>query len=108
METLLDNAQDFIKEGVCIIHFEAKWCAPCKQVNAELRGLEKDFAEVKFGRVDVDASSMASRKYVIVSVPTIIIFKEGEELERFVGNVSAELVRLELAMKLGKHIEGLQ
>ncbi len=75
-----------IKEGVVMVDFWATWCGPCRRQAPIVEELAKDFAgKVKVGKVDVDKNKSVSQKYIIRSIPTIIIFKEGKVVERLVG-----------------------
>ena len=65
--------------------FYAEWCGPCKALTPILENIKPKFSNVKFENIDVDAQFEIASKYVIRSVPTIIIEKDGKEVERFAG-----------------------
>ena len=91
----------FIKEGVSFIDFFAEWCMPCVMMGPIVEDLSEEFTKkMKFGKVNVDDDSEIANKYEIQSIPTFIIFKDGEVAERVTGAMNQE----ELADLIKKHI----
>ena len=73
-------------EGVVVVDFFATWCAPCQMLAPVLIELEKKYGdEVEFYKVNIDESEDAAIRYGVSSVPTLIFFKNGEEIDRQVG-----------------------
>ena len=72
-------------EGVCIIDFWAPWCAPCKMFGPIFEKVSKDYKDIKFIKVNVDESEDICKKYGIMSIPTTIAFKNGNEVKKNVG-----------------------
>lgn len=70
--------------------FYAEWCGPCKVLTPLMENVKTKFANVKFENVDIDSQFEIAQKYFVRSVPTVIIEKNGKEVERFVG-VQSEL-----------------
>lgn len=69
-----------------IVDFFATWCGPCKMLSPILEKVEEDSkGEFNIIKVDVDESYDVAKKYGIMSVPTMIIFKDGDEQEKIVG-----------------------
>ncbi len=69
-----------------IVDFFATWCGPCKMLSPILEKVEEDSkGDFNIVKVDVDESYDIAKKYGIMSVPTMIIFKDGEEQEKIVG-----------------------
>jgi len=65
--------------------FYATWCGPCKMLTPIMENIKGKFVDVKFEDVDVDSQFEIASKYSIRSVPTVIIEKDGKEVERFAG-----------------------
>lgn len=90
------NKKEFsetISKGVTVIDFFAEWCFPCKGQAAILSHLEENESveDVKFLKLDVDKDGRDfANDFEIKSIPTIIIFKSGQEKFRFVGVTTAE------------------
>jgi len=76
-----------ISKGNTVVKFSAKWCMPCQMLKPVYEELKNEINDVKFLEIDIDDSNVPSM-YSVRSVPTIILFKDGEEVERVVGNVS--------------------
>jgi len=65
--------------------FHAAWCGPCKMLAPVMEGIKPRFSNVNFVEIDVDTQFEEASKYFIRSVPTVIIEKDGKEVERFAG-----------------------
>lgn len=87
MQTL--NSKDFdaqISKGVVVVDFFATWCGPCKMMAPILEEVEADLeGKVKFFKVDVDENESLARKFGVLSIPTVIIFENGELREKHIG-----------------------
>ena len=72
-----------------LVDFWAEWCGPCKMIGPIVEELASEFDEkAVVGKVDVDANPEISAKFGIRSIPTILIFKNGEVVDKQVGVVS--------------------
>lgn len=83
------NSENFEKEVLnesktVLVDFYADWCGPCKMMAPIIEEVGKQI-QGKVGKVNVDKNQDLAMKYNIISIPTIIIFKEGKEVKRFVG-----------------------
>ena len=65
--------------------FYATWCGPCKMLTPIMENVKGKFVDVKFENIDVDSQFEIASKYSIRSVPTVIIEKDGKEVQRFPG-----------------------
>lgn len=71
---------------ICLVDFWADWCVPCKRVHPILEELDKEYAgKVKFFKVNVDENPELASKFKITSVPTMMVFKNGEPVDKIVG-----------------------
>ena len=77
-----NNLNELIKEGLCLVDFYAEWCGPCKMLTPVLESLED---QIKVIKVDIDKFEELAFEYRIMSVPTMIFFKDGEKKEELVG-----------------------
>ena len=90
------NEENFEKEvlkneGIVLVDFFATWCSPCKIMSPVIDEIaEENLDNVSVGKVDVDENPELSEKYGIMSIPTIVIFKNGEITKTFLGVTSKE------------------
>lgn len=88
-------------DGIKVVDFFATWCGPCKMLAPVLDELAEDFAgKVDICKVDIDESMNIARKYRVMSVPTVMIFKNSEAVETIVGYNDKE----EFAKLIEKHL----
>ena len=81
------------EKGYVIVDFFATWCGPCKVMSGIIDEIAEELSEVKVGKIDVDESSEIASEYGIMSIPTIIIFKDGEIVKTFVGVTDKEEIK---------------
>jgi thioredoxin 1 len=81
-----ENYDTTIREGISMIDFFAEWCGPCHALSPILDDIATKYeGRVKTFKVDVDASPQIAARYQIMSIPTIIFFKNGQIINTIVG-----------------------
>jgi thioredoxin 1 len=75
--------------GTTVKDFYADWCGPCKKQDPIIEDLEEEYPDVTFEKVDVDESPDVAQEYGVRSVPTIVVEKDGEVVEKFIGLTQA-------------------
>jgi thioredoxin 1 len=89
--TVIFSDQNFADEVVksdkpVMVDFWATWCGPCQMAGPVVDALADDYnGKVKIGKLDVDANPETAGKYGVMSIPTVIMFKDGKEVARKVG-----------------------
>jgi len=91
------------KEGVTnsklpvLVDFYAEWCGPCKLMPPVIEKLATEYeGKFKIGKFDVDANPEKSAEFMVQSIPTLIFFKDGREVDRLIGYKSEEVLRKKL------------
>lgn len=79
-----------------LVDFWAPWCGPCQMMGPIIEGLSLEVGDkIRIGKVNVDESPQISRKYNIMSIPSLIIFKDGEVLKQLTPGVHSKESLLE-------------
>jgi thioredoxin 1 len=82
-----DQAFDtMIAKGVTLVDFWAEWCGPCRQIAPIVESIAvENTGKLTVAKLDVDNNGETAMKYGVMSIPTLILFKDGEPVERLVG-----------------------
>ncbi|MBI2433567.1 MAG: thioredoxin [Candidatus Hydrogenedentes bacterium] len=95
------NFQTTVASGVTLVDFWAEWCGPCRMIAPVLEELGVDYqGRASVGKVNVDEAPGLAQQFGVSSIPTLLVMKNGQEVNRFVG-VTAKGV---LAQALDKAI----
>ena len=93
----LENMQEFNnlinKNEKTIIDFYADWCGPCKMLAPIYEELSGEVSSVYFAKVDVDNLQDIAQEYGIASIPTLLIFQGGREMNRHVGFATKDQIK---------------
>lgn len=80
------NFSEEIASGVVLVDFWASWCGPCKMIAPVLEELDAEIGnEVKIVKVDVDNNPATAAEYQVMSIPSLLLFKDGELAAKTVG-----------------------
>ena len=80
------------KEKTVLVDFFATWCGPCRMQGPIVEEIAKENDNIIVGKLDVDEVSEVAEKYNVYSIPTLLIFKNGELVRTFVGLTSKTIL----------------
>jgi len=90
------------RKGVALVDFWAEWCGPCKMIAPIVEQIaEENSDKMLVGKLDVDANGETAMKFGVMSIPTLILFKDGEPVERLVGYRPKEQLMAKIRPHLG-------
>ena len=91
-----ENFKETISTGLVIVDVWAPWCNPCKTLSPIIDEIGSHFGEsVLVGKLDADANSEIVKELGVRSIPTVLIYKDGEVVERFVGvKTKADIIEM--------------
>ncbi len=87
VEALTDSVfKESIAKGIVLVDFHAVWCGPCRVLSPIIEKIAEHFAKkIKVAKVDIDSEQTTAMEYRVTSVPTLILFKDGKEINRLIG-----------------------
>jgi len=85
IELKSNNFDSEIANGVTVVDFWAPWCGPCRMLTPTIEELSTEMPNVKFAKLNVDEAQDIAINYSVMSIPTIIIFKDGKAMESTIG-----------------------
>lgn len=84
-----ENGFDDLIKDIAVVDFYATWCGPCKMFGPVFEEVSNE-SNINFVKVDVDKENDIARVYGVMTIPTVILFKNGEEVKRNIGYMSKE------------------
>jgi len=101
MEVIFNDGnfnEEVLKSDIpVLVDFYADWCGPCKMMAPVVEKIAEKYAgKVKVGKLNVDASPASAAKYKVMSIPTFLVFKNGEVTGTLVGAVSQAALEAKL------------
>ena len=75
-----EKLEDLTKEGIVLVDFYADWCGPCKMLGRVLEDLDLNIV-----KVNTDNHTELAQKFGVMSIPTVLIYKDGEVVDKFIG-----------------------
>lgn len=95
MSVLVINKENFETEvlkaeGVVLVDFFAEWCGPCKMLSPIVDEIAEENSDVKVCKINVDSEPELAMRYNVMSIPTLVVIQNGNEVNKSVGLVSKE------------------
>ena len=92
------NFADTIGEGTVLVDFWAEWCGPCKAISPILDEIADEKAgAVTIAKLNVDDAPNTAREFEVMSIPTMIVFKDGQQVAKMIGAKAKDAILGELA-----------
>ena len=90
-----DNFQTEVEDfkGTVLLDFWASWCMPCRMLSPVVDEVAEEMSSVKVGKVNVDEQQSLAARFDVMSIPTLIVFKDGKEVHRSVGVIPKENIK---------------
>ena len=89
------------RKGLVLVDFWAPWCGPCKIIAPTLNEIAEETDKVTIAKLNVDHNQPVAKKYKVRNIPTMILFKDGREIKRFVGVKSKKQLMKEIISEAG-------
>jgi len=86
-------------EELVMVDFWAEWCGPCRALGPKLEEIAQEKGNIKVVKINIDQNKETAQKFGIRSIPTMILFKGGKDVETLMGNLPKE----EIAAKIDAH-----
>ena len=80
------------KEGLVLVDFFATWCGPCKMLSPIIEKIAGEYSDADIYKLDVDEAGDVAQAFGVYSIPTLIFFKDGKEVNRHVGFASEKMI----------------
>lgn len=77
-------------EGLVVVDFYAEWCGPCKMTGPTIDQLAEEIKDIRFVKVNVDENPDLANTYSVFSIPSFVVFKDGQIISQFSGAMSRE------------------
>ena len=102
LEVTDSNFSEIVRKGgLVVVDCWAAWCAPCRMIGPIIEELAKDYAgRILFGKLNVDNNREVPLEYQIMSIPTILVFKDGELVDRIIGVMPKRLLEQKIIQHL--------
>lgn len=98
------NESDFhaaVSEGLTLVDFWAPWCGPCQMQGPTIDKIAEEYeGKAAIGKLNVDDNADTAAKFGVMSIPTLILFKDGEKVEQFTGVQSEDKLKTALDAQL--------
>jgi len=90
MNLTKDNFEKEVAEGTVLVDFWAPWCMPCRMLSPVVDAVGEEVTDAKVAKINVDEQESLAARFDVMSIPTLIVFKDGKEVKRSVGVIPKE------------------
>ena len=90
MNLTKDNFEKEVAEGTVLVDFWAPWCMPCRMLSPIVDAVGEEVTGAKIAKINVDEQESLAARFNVMTIPTLIVFKDGKEVKRSVGVIPKE------------------
>ena len=83
-----ENINDVLNEKLTVLQFSANWCGPCKALTPRVVEIAEANSDITIGKVDVESNGELANRFKVKSIPVMVYFKDGVEVNRVIGATS--------------------
>ena len=87
-----ENFESIVSNGTVLVDFFAEWCGPCKMMSPIIDEIAEERNDITVAKLNVDDAVEIATKFNVLSIPTLVIFKDGKEVSRIVGLQSKDKI----------------
>ena len=87
-----DNFEREVAEGTVLVDFWAPWCMPCRMLSPVVDAVGEEVTNAKVAKINVDEQESLAARFDVMSIPTLIVFKDGKEVNRSVGVIPKDAI----------------
>ena len=84
------NFDELVSSGVVLVDFFAEWCGPCRMLGPVLADFASSRSDIKIVKINVDEEGELARRFGVMGIPTMVLFKDGNEVKKNVGFMSLD------------------
>jgi thioredoxin-like negative regulator of GroEL len=88
-----DTFSEFIQNPLAVLSFSSPWCAACKKLHARTENMEQGYHAITFATIDISTNPNIPAQFQVFSIPAIIFFKDGTEVNRLSGTITDKDLR---------------
>ncbi len=85
-----NELNNYLNKGIVLLDFFADWCGPCKMLSPVIEQVSNEMDDVTFLKINIDENNKTANLYKVMSIPTLILFKDGKLISKSVGFLNKE------------------